>query len=170
MRFIIHYGSAARAEIGDWLFDVGGVFWTEGLVSIKEAAQCDAGNTQAGNNCFFHCSRWVEIYLASAVPNLGTAPGSSLADTIRARAIEMLARIRRWCLLVIHNRIPSSYSWSRNCEKKRAMGSSLGQFLASRFQWVVAFELLVQGDGEIPKKNRGILTDFDKKVPCPQPQ
>lgn len=34
----------------------------------------------------------------------------------------------------------------------------------------VAFELLVQGDGEIPKKNRGILTDFDKKVPCPHPQ
>jgi hypothetical protein len=170
MRFIIHYGSAARAEIGDWLFDVGGVFWTEGLVSIKEAAQCDAGNTQAGNNCFFHCSRWVEIYLASAVPNLGTAPGSSLADTIRARAIEMLARIRRWFLLVIHNRIPSSCSWSQNCNKKRVMGSSPRPIFSITFSMGVAFELLVQGDGEIPKKNRGILTDFDKKVPCPHPQ
>ena len=35
----------------------------------------------------------------------------------------------------------------------------------------VAFELLLQGeDGEIPKNNRGILTDFDKKVLCPHPQ
>ena len=134
MRFIFHYGSAARAEIGNWLFDVGGVFWTEGLVSIKEAAQCDAGNTQAGNNCFFHCSRWVERYIASVVPKHRSELRSALA--LRARLLEDNVDSELW----VEAPIFEGTSFGR-----------VGRFLLSRnvkslqfaFKWDYPFELFL---------------------------
>ena len=85
MRIVIHCNGRDPARINDWLFKGRGALGTGGLVSKIKAAQCDAGNTQAGNNCFFHCSRWVDTYIASAVPNLGGELSSTLA--LRARLL-----------------------------------------------------------------------------------